>query len=137
MKIVLKAKKHAALLNYKHGYGYKHYSFLKKLCQAEIYEVHEATKRWEGQEVMEEKVTKLIIIDKSSVVIPELVIWVNKLISEGLVVTNGAKEEVLYLKVYDNTSIEVVYQSKSVVVTVKEFLKFFTFTDDIYRGTVI
>lgn len=130
MKIVLKAKKHSALLSYKSGYGYKHYSLLKKLNEEKIYEVYETTKKWDSGEAIEVKVTKLIIQEKSSVVIPELVTWLNKIISEGLVVvTNGTKDEVQYLEVCDKKSIVVVYPSKSVVVTVKEFLKFFTFTE--------
>lgn len=130
MKIVLKAKKHAALLSYKSGYGYKHYGLLKKLNEDKIYEVYEATKKWDNAEWIEVKVTKLIIAEKSSVVIPELVTWLNKLISEGLVViSNAAGEEVKYLKIYDKKLAEVVYQSESEVVTVKYLLKVFTFTE--------
>lgn len=130
MKIVLKAKKHAALLSYKSGYGYKHYSLFKNLNEDQIFEVYEATKKWDNNEWIEVKVTKLIIAEKSSVVIPELVIWLNKLISEGLVVITSADgDKVKYLKMYDKKRVEVVYQSKNEVVTVKDLLKVFTFTE--------
>lgn len=130
MKIVLKAKKHAALLSYKSGYGYKHYSLLKKLNEDQIFEVYESIKKWDNAEWIEVKVTKLIIVEKSSVVITELVLWLNKLISEGLVViTTADGDEVKYLKIYDKKRVEVVYQSKNEVVTVKYLLKVFTFTE--------
>ena len=130
MKIVLKAKKHAALLSYKSGYGYKHYGLLKKLNEDKIFEVYETTKKWDNEEATDVRFDKLLIVEKSSVVIPELVIWLNKIISEGLVViTNGAGEEVKYLKVGDKKLVEVVYQSESEVVTVKDLLKVFTFTE--------
>jgi len=130
MKIVLKAKKHAALLSYKSGYGYKHYGLLKKLNEEKIYEVYETTKKWDNDESMCEKLTKLIVVEKSSVVIPELVTWLNKIISEGLVVvTNGTKDEVQYLEVCDKKWIVAVYPTKRVLVTIKELLKFFTFTE--------
>jgi len=130
MKIVLKAKKHAALLSYKSGYGYKHYSLLKKLNEDKIFEVYETTKKWDSEEAIEVNFAKLIVVEKSSVVIPELVIWLNKLISEGLIViTNGTNGEVHYLEVCGKKSLEVLYPSKSEVVTVKEFLKVFKFAE--------
>lgn len=130
MKIVLKAKKHAALLSYKSGYGYKHYSLLKKLNEDQIFGVYETTKKWDNEEAIEVKFTKLIVVEKSSVVIPELITWLNKLISEGLVVvTSDTGEEVKYLKVGDKKLVEVVYQSESEVVTVKDLLKVFIFTE--------
>lgn len=130
MKIVLKAKKHSALLSYKSGYGYKHYGLLKKLNEDKIYEVYETTKKWDNEEAIEVKFTKLIIEEKSSVVIPELVTGLNKIISEGLVVvTNGTKDEIQYLEVCDKKWIVAVYPTKRVLVTIKEFLKFFTFTE--------
>lgn len=130
MKIVLKAKKHAALLSYKSGYGYKHYGLLKKLNEDKIYEVYETTKKWDNEEAIEVKFAKLIVVEKGSVLIPELVTWLNKLISEGLVVvTNGTNDEVQYLEVCDKKWIVAVYPTKRVLVTVKEFLKFFTFTE--------
>lgn len=130
MKIVLKANKHAALLSYKSGYGYKHYGLLKKLNEDKIYEVYETTKKWDSEEAIEVKVTKLIVVEKSSVVIPELVTWLNELISEGLVViSNDAGEEIQYLEVCDKKWIVAVYPTKRVVVTIKEFLKFFIFTE--------
>ena len=130
MKIVLKANKHSALLSYKSGYGYKHYGLLKKLNEDKIYVVYETTKKFGGAESIEVKVVKLIVVEKSSVVIPELVTWLNKLISEGLVViTSATGEGVKYLKVYDKKLVEVVCQSKKEVLTVKEFLKVFTFKE--------
>ena len=129
MKIVLKAKKHAALLSYKSGYGYKHYGLLKKLNKDKIFEAYKTTKKWFTEEVIEVKYTKLIIVEESSVVIPELVIWLNKLIGEGLVViTSATGEEVQYL-ICDNKSVEVGYRSESEVVTVKDLLKVFTFKE--------
>lgn len=130
MKIVLKAKKHAALLSYKSEYGYKHYGLLKNLHQSEIYEVYENTKKWDNGGSIGESFAKLIVVEKSSVVIPELVIWLNKLISEGLVViTSATGDEVQYLKVGDKKLVEVGYQSESEVVSVKDLLKVFTFKE--------
>lgn len=130
MKIVLKAKKHAALLSYKSGYGYKHYGLLKKLNEDKIYEVYETTKKWDNEEAIEVKFAKLIVEDKVEVLVFELVLWLNKLISEGLVViSNAAGEEVKYLTIRGKKLVGAVYQSESEVVTVKDLLKVFTFKE--------
>ena len=126
----MKAKKHAALLSYKSGYGYKHYSLFKKINDDKILVGYEVTKKWDTEEAIEVKVAKLIIEEKSRVVIFELVLWLNKLISEGLVVITSADgDKVKYLKMYDKKRVEAVYRSKNEVVTVKDLLKVFTFTE--------